>query len=90
MLEAGEASVPFRGADIRRTCETMMAGDLRIPKDVRAQLLSHGIGGVQDVVYDKSHHLAAKRSALRKWIDYLSAVRSGEVERTNVIVLRAR
>ena len=63
---------PFRGGDIRRTVETIMAGPLGISKDTRAQLLSHGLGGVQDVVYDKAYYLDPKRAALRAWNNYLA------------------
>ena len=80
MLEAGESSSPFRGGDIRRTCETLMAGTLGIPKDTRAQLLSHGLTGVQDQVYDKGSHLEEKIQALRAWIAYLLAIRCDVVK----------
>lgn len=89
MLEAKESTTPFRGGDIRRTCETMMAGTLSIHKDTRAQLLSHGISGVQDKVYDKSNHLKTKEAALRAWIDYLGAVRDGVEHPSNVVPLQA-
>ena len=45
----GEA---FDLRDIRRTCETMLAG-LGINRDTRAQLLSHGLSGVQAAHYDR-------------------------------------
>jgi integrase len=80
MVEAGEAEQTFRLGDIRRTCETMMAETLRLSKDTRAQLLSHGISGVQDVHYDKGEHLEAKTAALDAWIRYLEAVRSGAMQ----------
>jgi integrase len=88
MLKAKESATPFRGGDIRRTCETMMAGNLGIHKDVRAQLLSHGVSGVQDKVYDKSTHLKTKEAALRAWIRYLKAVRKGEKQESNVVPLK--
>lgn len=84
MLAANESVMPFRGGDIRRTCETMMAGTLNISKDTRAQLLSHGISGVQDKVYDKSNHLNTKAIALRTWIDFLNKVRGGSIPPLNV------
>jgi integrase len=77
MVAAKESATPFRGGDIRRTCETLMAGTLGISKDTRAQVLSHGLTGVQDKVYDKGSHLNTKSAALRAWIDYLAAVRNG-------------
>lgn len=87
MIAANESVVPFRGGDIRRTCETLMAGTLNISKDTRAQLLSHGISGVQDKVYDKSNHLKTKTAALRAWIRYVKAVRNGEKQLSNVVPL---
>lgn len=52
--------------DLRRTAETMMAG-MGISKDIRAQIQSHGLGGVQDRHYDRHDYLAAKRTALEAW-----------------------
>ena len=71
MLDAGEAATSFRGGDVRRTAETLLSGKLKVSKDHRAQLLSHGLGGVQDVVYDKDLHLEAKRAVLERWSAYL-------------------
>ena len=89
-LAKGPTAQPFRAGDIRRTVETMMAGDLRISKDVRAQLLSHGLTGVQDRHYDKGHHLAAKATALRQWNDYVSDICIGTPLAGNVMALGSR
>lgn len=61
---------PFDIRDIRRTVETMMA-KLGISKDLRAQLLSHGLGGVQDIHYDKHDYLNEKLAALMAWESHL-------------------
>lgn len=74
MMHAKQAQAPFRGGDMRRTIETMLAETLRISKDTRAQLLSHGLTGVQDRHYDKGLHLDTKRGALRAWNDFLADV----------------
>ena len=66
MVETGEAVEPFCLSDIRRSIETIMSGKLRISKDDRAQLMSHGISGVQEKHYDKSTHMDAKTEALAK------------------------
>lgn len=86
-----QASTPFRGGDIRRTVETMLAGNpLRVSKDDRAQLLSHGLTGVQDTTYDKGQHLDDKRAALRKWNDFVADLGIGAMaEGANVVQLRA-
>ncbi len=52
--------------DIRRTCETRMA-EMGIGKDLRAQIQSHGLGGVQDRHYDRHDYLPEKRRALETW-----------------------
>ncbi|MBS0317825.1 MAG: hypothetical protein JSR49_11935 [Proteobacteria bacterium] len=88
MVEAGEAASPFRGGDIRRTAETLLAGRLRVSKDDRSQLLSHGLGGVQDAHYDRSDHMLAKAEALRRWNDYLANLCIGADVADNVIPLR--
>lgn len=61
----------FNLRDIRRTVETEMAR-LGISKDIRAQLLSHGIGGVQDKHYDRHDYEKVKREALKKWEEFLN------------------
>lgn len=66
--------------DIRRTCETMLAG-LGISKDIRAQLLSHGINGVQAQHYDRYEYLKEKQATLIKWERYLTRLLSGEEEK---------
>lgn len=68
----GEA---FDLKDIRRTCETMLVG-LGVSKETRAQLLSHGIGGVQDSHYDRHSYIEEKRNALTLWEAKLSELES--------------
>lgn len=57
---------PFDLRAIRRTVETMLAG-LGVSRDTRAQLLSHGISGVQAVHYDRHQYFEEKKSALVAW-----------------------
>lgn len=66
MVAAGQAVEAFQLSDLRRTAETLMAS-LGIHKDHRAQVLSHGIAGVQDRHYDKYDYLPEKKRALIKW-----------------------
>ncbi len=66
----GEA---FDLRDIRRTCETMLA-KIGVSKDLRAQLLSHGLSGVQDAHYDRHDYLDEKRKALFAWEVYLTKI----------------
>lgn len=63
--------------DIRRTCETMLAG-IRVHKDIRAQLLSHGLSGVQDAHYDRHGYIDEKRAALVAWEKRLDDISKGK------------
>ena len=66
MLEAKELpGGTFSLNDIRRTVETRLA-DLGVHSDVRAQLQSHGLGGVQARHYDRHDYLHEKREALER------------------------
>lgn len=77
---------PFDLRDIRRTVETMLAG-LGVSRDIRAQLLSHGISGVQAMHYDRHDYLKEKHAALMRWERHLTKIAAGEDE-NNVIELR--
>ena len=79
-ISAAIGGEPFNLLDIRRTCETMLAG-MGISRDIRAQLLSHGISGVQAVHYDRHEYIKEKRAALVKWERYLKKITSGEEEK---------
>lgn len=69
--------------DLRRTAETMLAA-MGISKDVRAQLLSHGLGGVQDRHYDQHEYMPEKRRALEAWQSRLNALATGKPVTGNV------
>ncbi|MBL8420983.1 MAG: integrase family protein [Dechloromonas sp.] len=68
---------PFDLRDIRRTCETMLAG-MGINRDIRAQLLSHGLSGVQNAHYDRHSYIEEKRSALVAWEQKLTNLKPGK------------
>jgi hypothetical protein len=59
--------------DIRRTAETQLAS-LGVSRDVRAQLLSHGLSGVQNQHYDRHSYFDEKRNALIRWEAHLDAI----------------
>lgn len=64
MVAAGELpGGPFTLGDLRRTVETRLAAE-GVSMDVRAQLQSHGLGGVQARHYDRHDYLSEKRAAL--------------------------
>jgi integrase len=84
MVLSCRSRAPFSLSDIRRTCETMLAR-MGVSKDIRAQLLSHGLGGVQQRHYDRHEYFAEKRVALKAWHDKLEAIRAGKPSAGNVI-----
>ena len=77
MVKAGEAREPFQLRDLRRTAETMLAS-LGVSSDVRAQIQSHGLGGVQNRHYNMHDYMAEKRRALELWARHLERLKSGE------------
>lgn len=76
MLKAKTARAPFQLRDIRRTCETMLAA-MGTSKDHRSQIQSHGLGGIQDRVYDRHDYMEEKRHALEAWDAKLIEIASG-------------
>ncbi|GAA4411018.1 site-specific integrase [Quisquiliibacterium transsilvanicum] len=70
MLDKKEAQ-DFDLADLRRTCETQLA-KLGISKDLRAQVQSHGLGGVQARHYDRYDYMDEKSAALTAWASWLT------------------
>ena len=54
---------PFTLGDLRRTVETRLAA-AGVHKQIRGQLQSHGLSGVQDRHYDRHEYLPEKRAAL--------------------------
>jgi len=73
----------IQARDLRRTCETQLAA-LGISRDVRAQLLSHGLSGVQQVPYDQHSWLPEKRAALEAWGAHLEALATRRPMASNV------
>ena len=65
----------FKAADIRRTCETQLAA-LKVSKDVRTELLSHGRNSLIAGRYDHHQYLDEKREALARWETALKAWKS--------------
>jgi integrase len=66
--------IPFQYSDLRRTCETMMAR-MKIDKETRAHILSHGLGGVQNQHYNKYDYFEEKKSALEAWDEKLGEIK---------------
>jgi hypothetical protein len=60
------AQAPLQLRDIRRTCETELA-TMKISRDVRGLLLSHGLGGVQARHYDFAERFDELRAVVVRW-----------------------
>lgn len=69
---------PFHLRDIRRTCETRLA-ELGVSRDLRAQIQSHGLGGIQAKHYDRHDYMLEKAAALAGWVAYLHRKAGGNV-----------
>lgn len=63
MVEANEIGQVFTPGELRITVETRLAA-AGVSMEIRAQLQSHGLGGVQNKHYDKHDYLDEKRRAL--------------------------
>lgn len=71
MIDANEITERFTPGDIRRTVETRLAG-AGVSREVRAQLQSHGISGVQARHYDRYSYADEKRAALVTLFDLVT------------------
>ena len=84
-ISAAMGGATFTLRDIRRTVETQLAG-MGIHKDTRAQLLSHGISGVQAAHYDRYEYFTEKQNALIAWEQRLDEI-AKDLRGKNVIQL---
>lgn len=73
MTRDGKCRFLFKPSDIRRTVETLLASK-GISRDIRAQIQSHGLSGVQVRHYDKHDYQNEKRQVL----EFLAALLSGK------------
>ena len=71
MKEEGLCNKKFQLRDVRRSIETLLAA-AGISKDVRAQLQSHGLSGIQDRHYDHHDYLKEKELAIQTLYRILS------------------
>ena len=62
---------------------------MSISRDTRAQLLSHGISGVQAAHYDRHEYIDEKRAALVAWEARLDEITTGK-KAGNVVRLRRK
>ena len=67
LYKAGAIHALFQLKDLRRSVETLLAR-LGVSRDVRAQLLSHGVGGIQGLHYDRHAYLDEKRAAIERLV----------------------
>ena len=84
LLRAKQVREDFELRDLRRTTETMLAA-LKVPSDIRAQLLSHGLGGVQNRHYDRHDYALEKRQALERWARHLTKLKATEASTAPVL-----
>lgn len=68
---------PYSARDIRSTVETALAAR-GVSRETRAQLQSHGLGGVQGRHYDAHDYQAEKRAAIRVLHAYFRELTEGE------------
>jgi hypothetical protein len=80
MVKAEEAREPFQLRDLRRTAETMLA-KLGTGPNIRGEVQSHGLGGVQKRHYDQHDYLEEKRAVLQLWASHLAALKAGTAVR---------
>ena len=76
MVETGEVREPFQLRDLRRTAETMLA-KLGTGPNIRGEVQSHGLGGVQKRHYDQHDYLEEKRAVLQLWASHLATLKAG-------------
>ena len=60
----------FTTGDLRRTVETRLAAE-GVSQEIRAQLQSHGLGGVQARHYDRHDYIEEKYSALETLLNVM-------------------
>lgn len=82
MIAEGIRKEPFQLRDVRRTIETTLAS-MGVSMEVRAQLQSHGLSGVQARHYDKYDYMSEKLAAMEKLHRMLTE------ERATITPLRA-
>ena len=86
LVEARAVREPFQLRNLCRTCETMLAG-LGVSSDIRAQLQSHGLGGVQNRHYDRHDYAPEKAHTLALWAAHMKGVKEGNGQQSNVVRL---
>ena len=77
-LSAEMGGERFTFGDLRRSVETEMAA-IGFSVDLRAQLLSHGLGGIQGKHYDRHSYVPEKTAALLKWERHLEGKEPAKV-----------
>ncbi|WP_155630396.1 tyrosine-type recombinase/integrase [Burkholderia cepacia] len=82
MVASDEAVAGFGWTDIRRTVETLLVEELGVSKDLRSQILSHGLGGVQNRHYDRADYTRQIRPILARWEAWITSKKGN---RTNAI-----
>jgi len=87
MVEEKECSESFQMKDLRRTTETMLAS-IGVSKDIRAQIQSHGLSGIQDRTYDHFDYAAVKKMAIVNWERRIAEIEGEAVTTAKVVPIR--
>ena len=82
-VKAQSVVAPFSLGDIRRTCETLLASR-GVSSDIRAQIQSHGLGGIQARHYDRYEYMDEKRRALSEWGQWIQIISADQGNQPNV------
>ncbi len=85
LVASGDVSKMVRFGDLRRSVETLLAS-MQTTEKTRAQLQSHGLGGIQSRHYDMHDYLNEKRRALA----LLESLLAGQDSASNVVLLSPR
>ena len=85
LLGQGLIEESFTVSDLRRTWETH-AAKLGVSKDLRGQVASHGISGVQDSHYDRYDYMSQKREVAQKVSDEMMRLAYGS--ESNIVIYR--
>jgi len=85
LVKDGSLASGITVSDLRRTWETH-AARLGVSKDLRAQIASHGISGVQDAHYDMYDYMKEKREVASKISEEIGRLVYGG--KPNVVIYR--
>lgn len=90
-INSGVSNTSFILGDLRRTIETQLS-KMKVPKETRAYLQSHGLNGIQTRHYDRHDYEQEKRDALKllhSWIESRGGTQLSVIDKYNTDKLKA-